>query len=528
MLKEELKKLITHAAQTKDWSYVRAWFTYWDNEDELAEKVILWGRFFFPDYYRDDTPQFHFDLMRDLMSKDNEYNAAPRGFSKTTLEQTCIMFEVVYKLEKYIVLIEKAYDEAAEVLDAVRDGLLDRGNMDIEDEQKAIFISNAFYSCYGKLTLYEEKSKKDKDAYGDMVINGVRLRGKGFDGPIRGLKYKAWRPTKIYVDDIEKDEHIESIDQRLKYKTRYKKRVVPAADPEVGKIKMLGTILHEDSVLKNMIDEHNGKIYRAYDLKDPENTLLWPDRWSIEKLEKKRKEMAEKGKSDSEFYQEYLNITSSDETRPFKWDWLQKTYDELPEFMEIYVAIDVADSVNDTSDYTGVVVVGIDNKHNWHILYAKRYRVTITGLVDVVFDVWNKYKPNRIGIEKKSFDDQVKPLLDVRSDETGIYPSIMELKHAGKRKEDRIIGALQGRFENGKILFADGLPEDQKILQGELYDFPRGKNDDLADALAYISDFSTRSYKEKEVIDERGKHEKDEAIQKILRDIESPQDFFDI
>lgn len=515
MLKEQLKKLITHAAQTKDWSYVRAWFTYWDNEDELAEKVILWGRFFLPNYFRKKSPEFHYELIKKNFTPNNEYSAAPRGFGKTTINQLSIMFSIVNKMDKFIVVIEKTFTEASNILSSIRD--------EFENNERIKMV-------YGDLIGLNSQGvidKKAKDAQGDIFINGIRLRGKGFNQPVRGLKSKEWRPTTIYCDDLEEDVHINNIDQRDKYKVNFTQGVIPAIDID-GKIKMVGTILHQDSLLINYVTRHKGKIWKAFDVQDPHNTLLWPDYWTYEQLMKKKEEMSIAGLGSSKFSQEYLNEPVDDETRPFKWDWLQKTYDELPEFMEIYAAIDVADSVNDTSDYTGVVVVGIDNRHNWHIIYAKRHRVTITKLVDVVFDVWNKYKPNRIGIEKKSFDDQVKPLLDTRSDETGIYPSIMELKHGGKRKEDRIIGALQGRFENGKILFSHGLPEDQKILQGELYDFPRGKNDDLADALAYISDFATRSYKEKEVIDERGKHEKDEAIQKILRDIESPQDFFDI
>jgi hypothetical protein len=59
------------------------------------------------------------------------------------------------------------------------------------------------------------------------------------------------------------------------------------------------------------------------------------------------------------------------------------------------------------------------------------------------------------------------------------------LKHGGKRKEQRIIGALQGRFEAGKITFKENATDDTRVLQSELVDFPRGKNDDLIDALAY-------------------------------------------
>lgn len=511
-LKEELKKLVGNALETKNWAYVRAWFTYWDSEEELAQKVMLWGRFFMADYFKQRSPEFHLELIRKNFSKQNEYSAAPRGFGKTTINQLCMMYSIVNKLDEFIVIVEKTFGEASEILRSIRD--------EFATNEKILVV-------YGDLISKNEKGKFDekaKDAEGDMLINGVRLRAKGFNQPIRGLKSKEWRPTTIYCDDIEEDAHINSIDQRDKYKANFTQGIIPAVDID-GNIKMVGTILHNDSLLVNQVKMHKGKIWRAFDVKDPENTLLWPERWTYARLMEKKHQMTVDGFGSSKFAQEYLNEPVDDETRPFKWEWLQSTYSELPEFLETYAAIDVADSANAHSDYTGVVVVSIDNQHNWHIRHAKRYNVTVTGLIDAVFDIWGKFNPNRIGVEKRAFEDQVQPLLKVRSDQTGVYPSVVELKHGGKRKEDRILGALQGRFENGKMLFREGLPEDQKQLQGELYDFPRGKNDDLADALAYIDQFASRSYDVAQEVDERAPHERDDAIAEILEKMNEPDDW---
>ena len=67
----------------------------------------------------------------------------------------------------------------------------------------------------------------------------------------------------------------------------YNRGIQPAVDIDNGSIKVFGTILHYDSLLKNLITWHEGKIYRAYDPKDPERTLLWPQRWTYAKLMKK-------------------------------------------------------------------------------------------------------------------------------------------------------------------------------------------------------------------------------------------------
>src|SRR3990167_4563827 len=281
MLKNELNNYerlvedLNLLATNEEWQAVKVWFSYWKDENELVDKVLIWGGFFLPHYLRDPNPEFHRDLIRGNFSDKNEYDAAPRGFSKTTINQLCISFQVANKLEKFIVVIEKNFTEASEVLDGVRE--------EFQNNPMVLHV----YGHMVKKSAAGVFDDKNKDAQGDMFINGVRLRAKGFNAPIRGLKSKEWRPTKIYVDDVEEDSHIENEEQRKKYRDNYTQGIVPAVDID-GSIKVRGTILHNDSLLKNLIDQHGGKIYKAFDRDRPEETLLWPERWTYERLMKKK------------------------------------------------------------------------------------------------------------------------------------------------------------------------------------------------------------------------------------------------
>lgn len=478
----DLTEELTILAENNEWAMIRTWFAHWGNEQEQADKCLLWGRFFLSHYFRNETPEFHKALIKENLSNKNEYTAAPRGFAKTTINQLCICFQVVNKLEKFIVIIEKTFNEASEVIKGVSDE----------------FKDNAMIrQVYGELIKVNDLGnfdEKNKDAQGDVFINGVRLRAKGFNTPIRGLKSKEWRPTKIYLDDVESDEHINSEDQRRKYRENYSQGIIPALDIK-GSLKVRGTILHNDSLLKNLIDQFHGTIYRAFDKTDPENTLLWPERWTFELLMQKKTEMEMQGKGSSKFYQEYLNDPIDDEYRTFHFEWLKKEFvEEELKFRTLnrFATLDVAESVNDNADFTGQSVVDWDQDNNWLIQRAKRHKVNITGLIDLIFETWLVYKPQVIGVEKKAFDDQIKPLLKQRSEETGVYPIVVELEHGGRRKEDRIKGALQGRFEAGKVFFQKDPKDDTLLLKGELYDFPHGKNDDLIDSLAYIEQIGRR------------------------------------
>lgn len=474
MVYEELAEELRLLVAAKEWKMVRTWFSYWDSEKELISKVLLWGRFFLPNYFRDTTPEFHKELIRENFSKENEYTAAPRGFAKTTINQLCIWFQVVNRMEQFIVVIEKSFNEASEVIRGVVDQFKDN------DMIKQVYGNLVKVSASGE---YEEKNK---DAQGDVIINGVRLRAKGFNTPIRGLKSNEWRPTKIYVDDVESDEHIQNEEQRRKYRENYTQGIVPAVDI-TGSIKVRGTILHNDSLLKNLIDQFNGKIYRAFDKRNPEETLLWSERWGYQQLMKKKAEMEMEGKGTSKFYQEFLNEPVDDEFRTFRWDWLNQTFtDESLKGKAISrtITIDVADSKKDGADFTGVTIVDWDSENNWYIQFVKRYRINTKELVDLIINLWEFWKPVKIGVEKSAFEDQVTPWLKVVSQEKGVFPVVVALQHGGRQKEDRIRGALVGRFQAKKIWFNRN-NDNTGELKSELYDFPHAKNDDLGDSLAF-------------------------------------------
>lgn len=512
-LKQDLELLL----ETQNWPAIKTFFSVWKNSEERIDKVLLFGHFFLDHYLRSESPAFHRNLIRKFFSPDNEYTAAPRGFSKTTITQLCIIFSIVNKLDNFIVLIEKTFNEASEVLKGVRDEFV--------DNQKILVVyGDMFANIETKLL---EKMVKNADSKGDIFINGIRLRAKGFNSSIRGLKSREWRPSRILLDDVEEDDHIENPEQRKKYIDNYNKGVQPAIDIG-GTIKMTGTILHQDSLLKNLIDSHNGEIFRAYDPADPANTLLWPERWTLELLDAKKRDMMSEGKSSSAFAQEYLNDPIGDEERVFKYHWLFEniaspdgtmtyrvpakriTMDEFEllrkkRVFNGYAMIDVADVVSAGSDFTGVVVVMVDQFNNRYRVHAAREKRNAKELIDLIFEIWMEWAPkglNAIGVEKKGFADQILPMFDEEKRRRQVYPIIQELKPMGRSKENRIKGALQGYYETGKIISVGRIdPQgffkpvgDTFALLDELYNFPASKNDDLSDAEAYQADMVVVPY----------------------------------
>ena len=273
---QELQNELDLIIKSDDKLLLAQWFGVAKDLEERVDKVMLFARNVVSNYATAEYGKFHRDLITRYFSEKNEFMACPRGFAKTTTLQICTIYSILYKLDKFIVIIEKTFTEASEVLKGIRD----------EFE-----VNEMIQYLYGNLINKDVEKKiqksKNPDARGDVMINGVRVRGRGFETPPRGMKSGASRPSRILMDDVESDEHIDNAQQRQKYEDSYISAIVPAPS-KTGTIKMFGTILHKDSLLMNQIELHDGVIYKAFytpeldkeyeELDLPEIELKAPDR----------------------------------------------------------------------------------------------------------------------------------------------------------------------------------------------------------------------------------------------------------
>lgn len=454
---------------------IRAFFRPTGDLDDLTVKSILWGHYFWPKYFSKPTPEFHYELMQIFWRHGNDYTAAPRGFAKTTVLQDGIAFSCANGLDEFIVLIEKTYTEAAEVLEAIR------------EEFK---MNDEILRVYGDLTKVNTKGQDQeniKDSEGDFFVNGVRLRGKGFDTPIRGLKSRHSRPTRVVIDDCESDEHIDNVEQRAKYLSNYIKGVIPAVDNETGVIKMFGTILHDDSLLNTLIKAHHGKVYRAW---DQDRVLLWPSNWTVDKLEQKRREMQIEGR-DASFYQEYFNEPLSDEDQKFRremfryfnalqWEDLKKKPHR------IYTLVDPAISKKTTADFTAIVSVAVDYLNRIFVLEITRERLDPIETIKAIFAHYLKWQPLYVGIETTAYQKSLKYFLEQEKNREQSIVRSMQIVEI-KPTIDKItkISKLQPFYAIASV-YHNSDDQNTPILEQELLRFPKGVHDDVADCLSNV------------------------------------------
>jgi len=448
--------------------------------DELVVKCVLWGHHFLPKYFSKPTPNFHYELIKKFFSPGNNYTACPRGFGKTTVLQVCILYSCINGLDEFIVILEKTATEANEVSEVVR-----------EESQ----INDEILRVYGDLTKVNVKGKTQdniRDSLGDFFVNGVRIRAKGFDTLTRGFKSRYVRPTRIVLDDVETDEHIDNVEQRKKYLNSYIRAVIPSVDNDTGSIKMFGTILHDDSLLNTLIANHNGRIYRAWE--GPERTLLWSSNWTVDKLEKKREEMRILDKGDAAFYQEYFNEPISEQDQLFRKEMfryfnaiqLEETIKKKPH--RIYTLVDPAISKKNTADFTAIITVMVDFMNKVYVLEITRARFDPLETIKAIFAHYERWQPVYVGIETTAYQKALKYFIE---EEKKRYASTVQSMQVIEIKPtiDKItkISKLQPKYGIANV-FHNSDDHNTPILEQELLRFPKGAHDDLVDCLSNVID----------------------------------------
>jgi phage terminase large subunit-like protein len=175
-------------------------------------------------------------------------------------------------------------------------------------------------------------------------------------------------------------------------------------------------------------------------------------------------------------------------------------YDKKPDIPgDYYIAVDLAgfesERGNKTKrrDNSAMAVVFVTDEGTWHVEDVQFGRWTLDETAENIFKAVEKYKPMSVGIEKGIGQQAVmNPLNDLMRRTHRVF-RIELLTHGNQRKQDRILWALQGRFQHGKIKLKQA--DWNMALVDEASAFPSQLvHDDLLDALAYVDQLAIVPY----------------------------------
>ena len=230
--------------------------------------------------------------------------------------------------------------------------------------------------------------------------------------------------------------------------------------------------------------------YKAWHFTSYDNPLLDPTEI----------DNAKKSMSSYAFRQEFMASFEALGSEIFKEDWIKMSNEE-PEDGDYYIAVDLAgfaDVANASKgrgkrlDQTAIAVVKA-NMDGWWVADIIHGRWDIKKTAKKIFDAVQHYQPVSVGIEKGALRNAVLPYLTDLMKSGQRFFRVEELTHGNKNKIDRVVWALQGRFEHGQIVLSEG--EWNAEFLDELFQFPNPLvHDDLVDALAYIDQLAKVSY----------------------------------
>ena len=208
---------------------------------------------------------------------------------------------------------------------------------------------------------------------------------------------------------------------------------------------------------------------------------------------------ARKSMSSMSFRQEFEASFETFSGGIFKEEWFR--LDEEPKEGNYVIAVDPAgyeDSQKERNlkrsrlDETAISIVKIDRDKWWvkDILHG-RWNIKETAKKILMSAV--RVESSSVGIETGALRNAILPYLEDEMRTENQWVSIIELRHGGKKKIDRITWSLQGRMEHGQISFNPD--RDWKHFKGQMLDFPnRLAHDDLLDSLAYIDQVSVADF----------------------------------
>lgn len=181
------------------------------------------------------------------------------------------------------------------------------------------------------------------------------------------------------------------------------------------------------------------------------------------------------------FAANYLNDPVPVENATFRREYFTY-FDRLPEKLAVYTVVDPALSEKKHGDFTAIVTVAVDPGKVLYVLDAWHGKINPKATIDKMFEVYDAWQPQVMGLETVGFQKTLKYMLYDEMARRGQFLPLRELAPDTRTTKEMRIKSLQPYYQTGKIAHRRGLHD----LETELLRFPRAQHDDLADALAYV------------------------------------------
>lgn len=331
------------------------------------------------------TPQFHRESW-DLYCSDvpSAMVIAPRDHAKSTaLTVDYVLANLMFRTASYVIIVGSTEDNAGELIGNISDELHE--NADLQTQ-------------FGPFEFITDTKTDLIVKFGDL--HRFRLLARGSGQRIRGKMWNGKRPDLLVCDDMEDDEQVENRDRRIKFR-KWFFRAAKQALSQSGRIRVHGTILHDDSLLARLRKNRAWKhlFYKAHDSFNEFTNILWPERWTEEKLRAKQIEFID-DQDPGGYSQEFLNDPmDSAEAYLKKDDFLPMKEADFDKLMIVTAAADFAVSKQDRANRTSFTIGGMTSENILYFLDERVGRWDTLEWLDEMFLIQERWQPEVFWVE---------------------------------------------------------------------------------------------------------------------------------
>lgn len=430
--------------------------------------------------YKDLTHRTHKGFS-DWISDDsiqNKLGLMPRGHFKTTLEIAHVVQKLARDRNKRILICSESGENAEYMLQEAQGHIVNNEKVRLLfPEIVPVDINKANWS------------RKSVTVPRDRPYREPSIDTAGITSKIVSRHY-----TDIFCDDLVSDEAMYSPTVMSKACHFVDRLVSLLVNPLGDHTTIIGTRWAYHDVYSHVLERYpdfNVFIRKAIVIGKDGPEPFFPERYSMEKFLQIIRTNPE------QWATQYANDPMDTATADFKPEWLQycrigtgrmllwedagTTHGLSLGALRFYIHVDPSMGEKPTSDYSGIVVVGISSTGFKFVLDAVALRLDPLELTNKIIELSQFYVPSKVTVEDNAFQKSLVYYVKEESRRRGVYVPIEGVTASSHRtKPARIRGALQPQFSTMQIWIRDGLVS----LIEEYLKFGKTEHQHLLDALA--------------------------------------------
>ena len=455
----------------------------------FRQNPIVWGMYYFPHYFKKESPGFHLRVLQYARNYFDVAVQAPRGSAKSVLLTFLdTAHDIAHKASEFTILIQNTFSKAA--------GSLENIKMEFRTNER-------LKRDYGVMMR--------RDAEGDAIFRlpdgwECRVLCKGSDqlGSIRGERYGAYRPRRIKIDDIEDDELVKNPERRQDLESEFNEVIKYAGEAGETKIIVMGTILHDDSLMAKLVAKDNYKhfkklFYKArYEL-DGEIRSLWPEKWTVEDLNEMEKQdpvgfakemqgdpssgsLETIRRADFRYWRiEGTDAVLLDEEGGVRGRWALRD-------CKAAIGCDLAWEEDQASDFSAIVPGFVTPANDLLVEeFIAKKGLRPDELEEILFSMTARLemitgKRVCIGFEKAKLEKVMKWFLGEAQRRRNKWLWLKDISWGTKDKVERVLTRLANRYSQHAVYHKRGMGD----LENQLIRLRSVAHDDIADALSML------------------------------------------